>query len=210
VVAHRSATVCWYSAAGRLRHQGVDEAGWFPRQLRLALEDLGPTFVKIGQILSGRPDIIPPQVQQELSKLQDHASSIPETKLRAELERSLGSPSTGVFATFEMAPVACASIGQVHRATLHNGLRVAVKVRRPEVRTDIDDDFWVLDKFARLVARLSSRVRAFDPVEIVNEFSVLLRAETNLTTEAENLEARPKYVRSERRRHDPTGDDRHE
>jgi ubiquinone biosynthesis protein len=189
VVAHRSATIGWHSAAGRLRHQGVDEAGLFPRQLRLALEDLGPTFVKIGQLLSARSDIIPPQVQQELSKLLDQAPSIPEAKLVAELERSLGSPSTGVFATFEMAPVACASIGQVHRATLHNGLRVAVKVRRPGVRTDIDDDFWLLDKFARLVARLSSRVRTYDPAAILNEFAVLLRAETNFTTEADNLEA---------------------
>jgi ubiquinone biosynthesis protein len=190
VVAHRSAAVGWHSASGRLRHQrGVDAAGAFPGQLRLALEDLGPTFVKLGQLLSGRSDITPPRVQHELSKLQDHAQSIPAEKLRAELERSLGSPSTGAFATFEMAPVACASIGQVHKATLHSGLRVAVKVRRPGVLTDIDEDFWVLDKFARLVARLSSRVRAYDPVAIVNEFAVLLRAETNFTTEADNLEA---------------------
>ncbi len=189
MVALRSATVGWHSAAARLRRQGVDEAGLFSRQLRLALEDLGPTFVKLGQLLSARSDIIPRQVQQELSKLLDRAPSIPEAKLKAELERSLGSPSTGVFATFEMAPVACASIGQVHRATLHNGLQVAVKVRRPGVRTDIDDDFWLLDKFARLVARLSSRVRAYDPVAILNEFAVLLRAETNFTTEAGNLEA---------------------
>jgi ubiquinone biosynthesis protein len=189
VVAHRSAAVGWHSAAGRLRHQGVDETGVLPSQFRLALEDLGPTFVKLGQILSGRSDITPPRLQQELSKLQDHAPSIPGAKLRAELERSLGSPSTGVFATFEMAPVACASIGQVHRATLHNGLPVAVKVRRPGVLADIDDDFWFLDKLARLGARLSSRVRAYDPVAIVNEFAVLLRAETNFRTEAENLEA---------------------
>ncbi len=137
----------------------------------------------------GPSDITPPQVQKELSKLLDHAPSIPEAKLIAELKRSLGSPATDVFATFEMAPVASASIGQVHRATLHNGLRVAVKVRRPGVRTDIDDDFWLLNKFARLVARLSSRVRAYDPVAILNEFAVLLRAETNFTTEAHNLEA---------------------
>jgi ubiquinone biosynthesis protein len=189
VVAHRSATVGWHSAAGRFRHQGADKAGLFPRQFRLALEDLGPTFVKLGQLLSGRSDITPSQVQQELSKLQDHAPSIPEAKLIEQLERSLGSPSTGVFATFEMAPVACASIGQVHRATLHNGLRVAVKVRRPGVLTDIDEDFWLLDKFARVVAHLSSHVRAYDPVAIVNEFAVLLRAETNFTTEADNLEA---------------------
>ncbi len=145
--------------------------------------------MKLGQLLSGRSDITPPQVQHELSKLQDHAPSIPKAKLLEELERSLGSPSTGAFATFEMAPVACASIGQVHRATLQNGLRVAVKVRRPGVLSDIDDDFWVLDRFARLVALLSSRVRAYDPVAISNEFAALLRAETNFTTEADNLEA---------------------
>ena len=189
VVVHRSATVAWHSAAGRLGHQGVDGNEILARQLRLALEDLGPTFVKLGQLLSGRSDIIPLQMQQELSKLLDHAPSIPKAKLIAELERSLGSPSIDVFATFDIAPVACASIGQVHRATLYNGLRVAVKVRRPEVRADIDDDFWLLHKFARLVARLSSRIRAYDPVAILNEFAVLLRAETDFTTEAKNLEA---------------------
>jgi ubiquinone biosynthesis protein len=133
IVARRSATVAWHSATTRLRHQATDEAGSFPRQLRLGLEELGPTFVKLGQLLSARSDITPPPVQEELVKLRDHAPSISQAKLAAELERSLGSPSTTLFATFEMAPVACASIGQVHRATLHNGLRVAVKVRRPRV-----------------------------------------------------------------------------
>jgi ubiquinone biosynthesis protein len=189
IVAVRSATVGWHAAATRLRRQGAHEAGSFPRQLRLALEELGPTFVKLGQLLSTRSDITPPQVQQELSELRDHAPSIPQTKLVAALERSLGSPWPTLFATFEMAPVACASIGQVHRATLHNGLRVAVKVRRPGVRTDIDADFWLLRKLARLVARLSSRMRAYDPVAILDEFAVLLRAETDFTTEAGNLEA---------------------
>ena len=189
VVAHRSATVGWHTATSRLRPQDIDQAGSLPRQLRLALEELGPTFVKLGQLLSARSDITPPEVQKELSKLRDHAPSIPKAKLVAELERSLGSPSTAVFATFEMTPVACASIGQVHRATLHNGLRVAVKVRRPGVRTDIDADFWLLRKFARLIARLSSRIRSYDPVAILDEFAVLLRAETDFTTEADNLEA---------------------
>jgi ubiquinone biosynthesis protein len=128
-------------------------------------------------------------VQQELSKLQDHAPSIPTAKLRAELQRSLGSQSTGSFATFEIAPVACASIGQVHKATLHNGLPVAVKVRRPGIRSEIDADFWWLRKCARIVERLSSRIRAYDPVAILDEFAVLLRAETDFTAEAGNLEA---------------------
>jgi ubiquinone biosynthesis protein len=189
VAANRSARVGWQIAASRLRRHDIDRAGSFPRQLRLALEELGPTFVKLGQLLSGRSDLASPQVQQELSKLRDHAPSIPHAKLVAELERSLGSPSSALFATLEMAPVACASIGQVHRGTLHNGLRVAVKVRRPGVRTDIDADFWLLRRLARLVARLSSRVRAYDPVAILDEFASLLRAETDFTTEAGNLEA---------------------
>src|SRR5580704_9304961 len=158
VVTRRTARVGWHIARTRLWHHGEDEAGSFPRQLRLALEELGPTFVKLGQLLSTRSDIAPERVQQELSKLQDHAPSIPSAKLAAQLERSLGSRSTSVFATFDMAPVACASIAQVHRATLHNGLPVAVKVRRPGIRTEIDADFWLLRTFARLVARLSSRI----------------------------------------------------
>ena len=189
VVGHRSATVGWHAAAGRLRNQGVDEAGSFPRQLRLALEDLGPTFVKLGQVLSGRSDITPPGVQNELSKLQDHALSIPEAKLRAELERSLGSPSTGcVRNIFEWRPPRYASIGQVHRTTLHSGLRVAVKVRRPGVLLISTTTSGLLDEVRRLVARFRSECD-LDPVAIVNEFAVLLRAETNFRTEAGNLEA---------------------
>jgi ubiquinone biosynthesis protein len=189
VVAHRAATVGWQTAARRLRRDDIDQSASFQQQLRLALEELGPTFVKLGQLASGRSDITPPQVQRELSKLRDHAPSIPHADLSAELERSLGSPSTSVFANFEMAPVACASIGQVHRATLPNGVRVAVKVRRPGVRTDIEADFWLLRKLVRLVARLSSRIRAYDPVAILDEFAALLLAETDFITEAANLES---------------------
>ena len=85
--------------------------------------------------------------------------------------------------------MACGSIAQVHRGTFHNGHRVAVKVRRPGVRTDIDADVWLLRKLARLVAGVSSRVRAYDPVAILDEFAVLLRAETDFITEASNIEA---------------------
>src|SRR5579862_9013468 len=89
VVAHRSAMLGWHAAESKLRPQDVDQAGSFPRQLRLTLEELGPTFVKLGQMLLARSDITPPQVQQELSKLWDHTPSIPTAKLVAELERSL-------------------------------------------------------------------------------------------------------------------------
>jgi ubiquinone biosynthesis protein len=189
IAAYRSARVGCHTAASWLRRQDIDQAGAFPRQLRLALEELGPTFVKLGQMLSARSDITPTEVQQELSKLRDHAPSIPQAKVVAELERSLGSKASGLFATLEMAPMACGSIAQVHRGTLHNGIRVAVKVRRPGVLADIDADVWLLRKLARLVACLSSRVRAYDPVAILDEFAVLLRAETDFITEADNLEA---------------------
>ena len=189
IAAYRSARVGWHGTAGRLRSQKTDRAGSFPRELRLALEELGPTFVKLGQLLSTRSDITPPRVQQELTKLRDHAPSIPQAVLVAELERSLKSESSTLFASLEMAPRACGSIAQVHRATLHNGLRIAVKVRRPGVLTDIDTDIWLLRNFARLVARLSSRVRAYDPVAILDEFAALLRAETDFITEASNIEA---------------------
>jgi predicted unusual protein kinase regulating ubiquinone biosynthesis (AarF/ABC1/UbiB family) len=97
VAALRSARVGWHTAAGRLRRQDIDPAGSFSRQLRLALEELGPTFVKLGQLLSVRSDIILPQVQQELSELRDHAQSIPHAELVEELERSLGSKSNALF-----------------------------------------------------------------------------------------------------------------
>jgi ubiquinone biosynthesis protein len=189
IAAYRSARIGWHTAARRLRPQDINQAGSFPRQLRLALEELGPTFVKLGQLLSARSDITPPHLQQELSKLRDHAPSIPHAKLVAELERSLGSESSALFAKLELAPIACGSIAQVHRGTLHNGLRVAVKVRRPGVRTDIDADVWLLRKLASLFALLSSRVRAYDPVAILDEFAALLRAETDFIAEAGNLEA---------------------
>ncbi len=189
IAAYRSARVGWHTTASWLRPQDVDQSGSFPREFRLALEELGPTFVKFGQLLSTRSDITPPKVQEELSKLRDHAPSIPQAVLVAELERSLKSEPSDPFANLEIAPVACGSIAQVHRARLHNGLQVAVKVRRPGVLTDIDADVWFLRTLARLVASLSSRVRAYDPVAIIDEFAALLRAETDFITEASNIEA---------------------
>jgi ubiquinone biosynthesis protein len=189
VIARRAATAGWHTTAARLRHQDVDPAGSFPRQLRLALEQLGPTFVKLGQLLSTRSDIIPTGVQNELSKLRDHAPSIPRATVMAELQQGLGSPATELFASFGMAPVACASIGQVHRAALSDGRDVAVKVRRPGVRADIEADLALLRVLARMTARLSRTARAYDPVALVDEFAAMLRAETDYATEADNMEA---------------------
>jgi ubiquinone biosynthesis protein len=189
IAVYRSGNVGWHATTSRFHPERIDQADSIPRELRLALEALGPTFVKLGQLLSARSDIIPRQLQEELSKLRDQVPSIPQAKLVAELERSLGSKSSDLFESLEIVPIACGSIAQVHRATLRDGRRVAVKVRRPGIPADIEDDIWLLDKLARLVARLSSRVRAYDPIAILEEFTALLRAETDFTREASNIEA---------------------
>ena len=189
IAVSRSARVVWHAVAIRVRPHQTDDTWSFPVQLRLALEELGPTFVKLGQQLSARSDIAPTVVQQELATLRDHAPSIPRTQLVAELGRSLGPTSRDLCASLEIAPVACGSIAQVHRATLSGGARVAVKVRRPGVVTDIDADVWVVRQLVRLAAFLSSRVRAYDPVAILDEFAALLRAETDFVAEADNIEA---------------------
>jgi ubiquinone biosynthesis protein len=188
VVTRRAAAACWQIAAARLRHEDTDMVGSFSRQCRLALEDLGPTFVKLGQVLSARSDIAPASLQHELSQLRDHAPSIPQAAVSAELQRSVGHLTTSPFASFEMAPVACASIAQVHRATLHDGRRVAVKIRRPSVCSDIDADLALLRQLLRILASLSAKVRAYDPVGLLGEFAVMLRAETNFAAEADNIE----------------------
>jgi ubiquinone biosynthesis protein len=188
VVARRGAIAGGHYARARLGLHDVDGGAWFSRQVRLALEELGPTFVKLGQLLSSRSDVIPRSLQQELSTLRDRAPSIPRATVMAEIRQSIGPTATDPFSAFEMAPVACASVGQVHRAVLGDGRRVAVKVRRPGVRSDIDLDVALLRAFTRVVS-LSRRVRAHDPVGLVDEFASMLRAETDYTLEAENIEA---------------------
>jgi ubiquinone biosynthesis protein len=189
VTTHRSSRVAWHAAVSRFRGLDADQAGVLSLQLRLALEELGPTFVKLGQLFSARSDIVSPQIQRELSTLRDHAPSIPHVMLVEELERSFGPELRAHFETLDMVPVACGSIAQVHRGTLPNGLHVAVKVRRPGVRTDIEADVRLLGKLVRLAAFLSSRVRAYDPVAILDEFATLLYAETDFTIEADNIGA---------------------
>jgi ubiquinone biosynthesis protein len=149
VIARRGAIALTHCARSRLRHQKVDGAV-LSRQFRMALGELGPTFVKLGQLLSTRSDLIPPSLQRELSTLRDRAPVIPRVRLMAELEQCIG-PGRELFVEFEAAPVACASVAQVHRAVLADGRRVAVKVRRPGVLSDIELDVAVLRAFSRVL-----------------------------------------------------------
>ena len=189
VVVRRAAAAGWHTATGRVRHREVVESRTFRGEFRRALEDLGPTFVKLGQLLSARSDLISPRLQRELAMLRDHAPSISRAALVAEFDRSLGPSAIDHFATFDYVPVACASIGQVHRATLADGRRVAVKVRRPGVRAGIDIDVALLRSLLRVSMRLSRSVRTYDPVALLDEFAGMLRAETDYSLEAQNMDA---------------------
>ena len=131
-------------------------------RLRRALEDLGPIFIKFGQMLSTRRDLLPPDIADELAKLQDRVPPFPGEAARAAIERSLGRPVGELFGSFETAPLAAASIAQVHSATLKDGREVIVKVLRPEMRAVIRRDLEVLYALARLALRYgrdASRLR---------------------------------------------------
>src|SRR6201994_2564622 len=115
-----------------------------PENLRLALEELGPTFIKLGQLLSTRADLLPPEYRAELAKLQDAAPAVPSAVVKDTIEAELHSSAKPPFASFDDAPLASASIGQAHLATLQDGTEVVVKVRRPNVVEEMDQDFEII------------------------------------------------------------------
>jgi ubiquinone biosynthesis protein len=158
------------------------------RRLREMLEELGPTFVKFGQLLSTRPDIVPPDIVAELRRLQDDVSPVSFDLVREVVESELGLTIEQAFLELDEVPVASASIGQVHRAVLPDGREVAVKVQRPGAREQIESDLGLLYQAAKL---LRERVRALefmDPREIVSEFARSIRLELDYTHEARNAE----------------------
>jgi ubiquinone biosynthesis protein len=158
------------------------------RRLREMLEELGPTFVKFGQLLSTRPDIVPPDVIVELQKLQDDVRPIPFTEVQRVVREELGLTIEQAFLEFDERPTAAASIGQVHHALLPNGERVAVKVQRPNAPRQIESDIALLYQAARLA---KERVRALDFIDaeqVVDEFARSIRAELDYRAEARNAE----------------------
>jgi ubiquinone biosynthesis protein len=157
-------------------------------RLRMALAELGTTYIKLGQILSTRPDLIPMEFIQELSRLQDKVPPIHFDAIRAVVVSELGCPLEEAFASFEPVSIASASIGQVHRAVLKTGEPVAVKVQRPGIRKTIEVDLEIMRHLATLVERHIPELALHRPVKVVEEFARTLEKEIDYSTEAGHME----------------------
>ncbi|MBL7202025.1 MAG: AarF/ABC1/UbiB kinase family protein [Anaerolineae bacterium] len=159
-----------------------------PERVRHTLEDLGPTYIKLGQILSGRGDLLPAGYIEELTKLLDSAPAFPYEDAAKQIEIELGKPPEAVFAVFEQIPIAAASIGQVHRATLPNGDRVVVKVQRPDIEKIVRSDLDLLMRQARFLEKRSEVARNYNLVENIEEMSYTLMNELDYVAEAQNID----------------------
>jgi len=156
------------------------------QRLREALEALGPIFVKFGQVLSTRRDLMPPDIAEELARLQDRVPPFPSEVAVATIERAFGQPLEEIFSSFERQPVASASIAQVHFAVLKDGREVAVKVLRPNMLPVIDKDLALMRMMAGWVGKLSADGKRLKPREVVAEFDKYLHDELDLVREASN------------------------
>ena len=177
--------------AGRLLHwQASSDISHLdlPVRIRLALTDLGPTFVKLGQVLATRVDVFPPAWIEEFEHLHSRVPPVPFDSLRPHLEAVWGRPVEEVFAKFETVAFAAASIAQVHRATLHDGTPVVVKVRRPNIEDKIEADLRLLVHLAKLLELEVQDSRRYHPVQIVGQLRRSLIREQDLIMEARNLD----------------------
>ncbi|MBI4577590.1 MAG: AarF/ABC1/UbiB kinase family protein [Planctomycetes bacterium] len=157
-------------------------------RIRMVFEELGPTFIKLGQILATRPDLVPMSLVLELRKLQDRVPSFPFEEVRATVERELDRPLDEAYASFDEVPIAAASIGQVHRASLPGGEAVVVKVRRPQIEQVIATDLDILLFVAEVVVENLAEAKQYDPVGTVEEFGRSIRREIDYGREAGNME----------------------
>ncbi|TVY01992.1 ABC1 kinase family protein [Cohnella terricola] len=164
------------------------QAGSIGKRIRLLLEELGPTFVKLGQIAGTRRDLLPEDIVAELERLQDEVAEFPYEQAAKIIEEELGASLGELFLRFAETPVAAASIGQVYRAALKDGTEVAVKVQRPNVRAVIETDLDILEEWANLAESRLEWARNYRLRDIVDELGKALRAELDYGTEARNAE----------------------
>jgi ubiquinone biosynthesis protein len=173
---------------GDLLQRGRDDGAERARRFRSALEELGPTFAKLGQILSTRPDLLPASVVAELADLQDHVTPLTESEVVGVMEEELKVPWEDVFASIEPDPLASGTIAQVHRATLVGGRRVVVKVQRPTAEADIRQDLGLLERFAEQAAGRPAFRQVVDVPAIIDHLSSSLVRELDFRHEAANIE----------------------
>ncbi len=176
-LAYLASPAAWF----QIKHKGSRG-----ERLRLALEELGPIFMKFGQALSTRRDLLPPDIADELARLQDRVPPFDSAIAKQIIEQALGQPVTEVFAQFDAAPLAAATIAQVHTATLKDGSEVVVKVVRPDIRARIERDIEVLYTLAELAVKYWSVGHKLKPVEVVREYEKTVIDELDLMREASN------------------------
>ncbi len=171
----------------RNRRKGYEKLSNAER-LRLAFEELGPTFIKFGQILSTRPDFLPPDYIRELEKLQDKVLPIETLRIRECIEKELNKPLNQVFKEFNEQPIASASLSQVHKAVLPNGETVALKIQKPGIRTTIEVDLSILESFADMLEKRLRNGPFYSPKSIVAEIKKTIRKEMDFLNEAHNFD----------------------
>ncbi len=172
-------------------------------RVRLVLEELGPTFIKFGQILSCRPDLLPPEFIKEFSKLRDEVPPFPFEKVKEIVETQLKKPLNELFSYFEKKPLAAGSVAQVHRAKTKNGEEVVVKVQRPGIKELIEIDLHILYDLASLLERRFPEIKYYEPTKIVEEFAKALRKELDFIREGRNIERFRACFKDEPRIHFP-------
>lgn len=178
--------------AGRLVHWNHAEEGLLqlevPQRVRAALQDLGPTFVKLGQVLATRVDLLPPHWIAELSELQNAVPALDFERIRPQLAEDLGVEPEAVFARLEHRPIAAASLAQAHRATLHDGTEVVLKVRRPGIRDVVEADLRLLSHLATIVEKQIPELKRYRLGAILRQFGASLRRELDFAAECRNAE----------------------
>lgn len=157
-------------------------------RVRLTLESLGPSFIKFGQVMSTRPDLVPPEMLAELKKLQENVPPFSSAAAVERLELELGRPLPQLFASFETTPLAAGSLGQVHRAVHFDGTPLAVKIRRPGAVRNVERDLALMHEIAVLIDRHIAEARIFDPVGLVNHFARTIRRELNFAREGRTMD----------------------
>lgn len=168
-------------------------------RLRLLLEDLGPTFIKLGQMLSTRPDLISEEYADELGALRDRVPPFPFEKVKETIREELGKDIPEVFHSFQEKPVASASIGQVHAAVLEDGkTKVAVKIQRPDVEEIIRADMEILHNMANILSRTFRQIEHFEPEGVIEEFEHMITREIDYTLEGRNIERFKKNLSSDK------------